>query len=37
VRKILHHPSNRLRAKDGEDLSRLDLVRELFRLDDEHD
>jgi glutamyl-tRNA reductase len=37
VRKILHHPSNRLRAKDGEDLSRLDLVRELFRLDDEND
>jgi len=35
VRKILHHPSNRLRAKDGEDLSRLDLVRELFHLDDD--
>jgi glutamyl-tRNA reductase len=34
VRKILHHPSSRLRAKDGEDLSRLDLVRELFHLDD---
>jgi glutamyl-tRNA reductase len=37
VRKILHHPSTRLRAKDGEDLSRLDLVRELFHLDDEND
>jgi glutamyl-tRNA reductase len=35
VRKILHHPSTRLRAKDGEDLSRLDLVRELFHLDDD--
>ncbi len=36
VRKILHHPSARLRAKDGAgDLSRLDLVRELFRLDDD--
>ncbi|HEX9940987.1 MAG TPA: glutamyl-tRNA reductase [Thermoanaerobaculia bacterium] len=35
VRKILHHPSSRLRAKDGEDLSRLDLVRELFHLDDD--
>ena len=36
VRKILHHPSARLRAKDGaEDFSRLDLVRELFRLDDD--
>ena len=35
VRKILHHPSNRLRARDGEDLSRLDLVRELFHLDDD--
>jgi glutamyl-tRNA reductase len=37
VRKILHHPSTRLRAKDGEDLSRLDLVRELFHLDDDGD
>jgi glutamyl-tRNA reductase len=36
VRKILHHPSTRLRTKSGEeDLPRLDLVRELFRLDDE--
>ena len=35
VRKILHHPSSRLRAKDGEDLSRLDLVREPFHLDDD--
>jgi glutamyl-tRNA reductase len=33
VRKILHHPSSRLRASDGDDLSRLDLVRELFHLD----
>ncbi len=34
VRKILHHPSSRLRARDGaDDLSRLDLVRELFHLD----
>jgi glutamyl-tRNA reductase len=38
VRKILHHPSARLRGKDGEeDLKRLDLVRELFRLDEESD
>lgn len=36
VRKILHHPSTRLRGRDGNhDLSRLDLVRELFRLDDD--
>lgn len=36
VRKILHHPSARLRSKDGAgDFSRLDLVRELFRLDDD--
>jgi glutamyl-tRNA reductase len=37
VRKILHHPSSRLRARDGsaDDLSRLDLVRELFHLDDD--
>jgi len=36
VRKILHHPSTRLRGRDGtQDLSRLDLVRELFRLDDD--
>lgn len=36
VRKILHHPSSRLRARDaGSDLARLDLVRELFRLEDE--
>jgi glutamyl-tRNA reductase len=35
VRKILHHPSNRLRGRDGvEHLPRLDLVRELFHLDD---
>jgi glutamyl-tRNA reductase len=38
VRKILHHPSARLRAKNGEaDLPHLDLVRELFRLDDADD
>ncbi len=42
VRKILHHPSTRLRARDGQgstagmgDLSRLDMVRELFHLDDD--
>jgi glutamyl-tRNA reductase len=36
VRKILHHPSTRLRGRDGsKDLPRLDLVRELFHLDDE--
>ncbi|HEX2223251.1 MAG TPA: glutamyl-tRNA reductase [Thermoanaerobaculia bacterium] len=36
VRKILHHPSTRLRGRDGsQDLPRLDLVRELFHLDDE--
>jgi glutamyl-tRNA reductase len=35
VRKILHHPSTRLRQGDGSgDLPRLDLVRELFQLDD---
>jgi glutamyl-tRNA reductase len=40
VRKILHHPSTRLRDRDGNasgmsDLSRLDMVRELFHLDDD--
>ncbi|HYX26509.1 MAG TPA: glutamyl-tRNA reductase [Thermoanaerobaculia bacterium] len=37
VRKILHHPSTRLRTRDGGagDLSRLDMVRELFHLDDD--
>jgi glutamyl-tRNA reductase len=36
VRKILHHPSARLRARDEDaELARLDLVRELFQLDDE--
>lgn len=37
VRKILHHPSTTLRGThaDHEGLPRLDLVRELFRLDDE--
>jgi glutamyl-tRNA reductase len=35
VRKILHHPSKRLRGRSGDEhLPRLDLVRELFRLDD---
>ena len=38
VRKILHHPSKRLRTADGERrLPHLDLVRELFRLDDEEE
>jgi glutamyl-tRNA reductase len=38
VRKILHHPSTHLRGRDGtEHLPRLDLVRELFRLDDAPD
>ncbi len=38
VRKILHHPSARLRARDeGAELARLDLVRELFRLDEEEE
>lgn len=41
VRKILHHPSSQLRGnKEGagaHDLSRLHLVRELFRLDDDRD
>lgn len=35
VRKILHHPSMTLRgAGESDSLPRLDLVRELFRLDD---
>ena len=35
VRKILHHPSSRLRARQGDDpLPSLDLVRELFHLDE---
>jgi glutamyl-tRNA reductase len=39
VRKILHNPSTRLRAAadDGGGLERLDLVRELFRLDEEEE
>jgi glutamyl-tRNA reductase len=38
VRKILHHPSARLRGRDGsEQLPDLDLVRELFRLDEADD
>jgi glutamyl-tRNA reductase len=33
VRKILHHPSNRLRNADGEDqLAHLEAARELFQL-----
>lgn len=36
VKKILHHPSMRLRGRRGEDdLPHLDLVRELFSLDDD--
>lgn len=36
VRKILHHPSARLRSRDtSQSLPHLDLVRELFQLDDE--
>ena len=35
VRKILHHPSTRLRAKGDRDLPRLDLVRELFLNDED--
>ncbi len=38
VRKILHHPSTRLRGRDGvPQLPQIELVRELFRLDDEDD
>lgn len=36
VRKLLHHPSSRLRNRAGGDpITHLDLVRELFRLDEE--
>lgn len=36
IKKILHHPSARLRGKGAEEsLPRLDLVRELFHLDDD--
>lgn len=36
VRKILHHPSRRLRVANGEEgLPQIDLVRELFGLDEE--
>ena len=36
VRKILHHPSTRLRSRNGaQDLSHLEFVRELFHLDDD--
>lgn len=38
VRKILHHPSRRLRGSEGgRPLPHLDLVRELFHLDDEEE
>ena len=39
VRKILHHPSSRLRARDGasDSLPHLELVRELFHLDDDEE
>ncbi len=36
VRKILHHPSTRLRSQSGaQDLSHLEFVRELFHLDED--
>jgi len=36
VRKLLHHPSKRLRNGNGQEmLPHLDLVRELFQLDEE--
>jgi glutamyl-tRNA reductase len=36
VRKILHHPSAHLRNREGgKDVSRLELVRELFHLEDD--
>ncbi len=35
VRKILHHPSTRLRRPEGDGLPHLALVRELFQLDEE--
>ena len=36
VRKILHHPSTHLRARDAaHDVSHLEFVRELFHLDDD--
>lgn len=35
VRKILHHPSTRLRRSEGDNLPHLALVRELFQLDEE--
>ncbi|HEX2164838.1 MAG TPA: glutamyl-tRNA reductase [Thermoanaerobaculia bacterium] len=40
VRKILHHPSTRLRGRragEGDEIERLDLVRELFHLGEEDD
>jgi glutamyl-tRNA reductase len=40
VRKLLHHPSAQLRSTataDGEGVERLDLVRELFQLQDEEE
>jgi glutamyl-tRNA reductase len=36
VRKILHHPSSHLRnGEGGQDVSRLEMVRELFHLEDD--
>lgn len=35
VRKLLHHPTERLRTSDDDRGPRLDLVRDLFQLDDE--
>ncbi len=35
VKKLLHHPSTRLRAAEESDLARLDLVRDLFQLNPE--
>lgn len=35
VRKLLHHPSQKLRQGKSVDANRIDLVRHLFQLDDE--
>jgi glutamyl-tRNA reductase len=37
VRKILHHPSTTLRRRTEDQPAQLDLVRHLFRLDDDAD
>lgn len=37
IRKLLHHPSTRLRSSDSESLSHLAALRDLFQLDDEGD